>query len=28
VWFKATHPIGQQPEGAVLVPGSEKEVTE
>jgi len=25
VWFKATHPIGQQPEGAVLVPGSERD---
>jgi hypothetical protein len=24
VWFKATHPIGQQPEGAVMVPGSER----
>lgn len=28
-WFvKETHPIGQQPEGSVMVPGSEKEVTE
>jgi hypothetical protein len=24
VWFKATHPIGQQLEGAVMVPGSER----
>ena len=27
-WLKQTHPIGQQPEGSVMVPGSEKEVTE
>ena len=24
VWFKQTHPIGQQPEGSVMVPGSER----
>ena len=28
VWQKQTHPIGQQPEGSVLVPNSEREVTE
>lgn len=27
-WFRETHPIGQQPEGSVMVPGSEREVTE
>lgn len=27
-WQQSTHPIGSQPEGSVLVPGSEKEVTE
>lgn len=27
-WFKETHPIGQQPEGSVLVPGSEKTIDE
>ena len=27
-WRLKTHPIGLQPEGAVLVPGSEREVTE
>jgi hypothetical protein len=25
IWFRETHPIGQQPEGSVLVPGSERE---
>jgi hypothetical protein len=25
IYAKDTHPIGQQPEGAVLVPGSERE---
>jgi hypothetical protein len=24
-WLKQTHPVGQQPEGAVMVPGSERE---
>ena len=28
LFLQQTHPIGQQPEGAVMVPGSEKEVTE
>jgi hypothetical protein len=27
-YAKETHPIGQQPEGSVMVPGSEREVTE
>lgn len=25
VWYQYTHPIGSQPEGSVLVPGSERE---
>lgn len=25
LFFKQTHPVGQQPEGAILVPGSERE---
>jgi hypothetical protein len=28
VWQKETHPIGQQPEGSVLVPGSERSLEE
>jgi hypothetical protein len=28
VYIKQTHPIGQQPEGAVMVPGSEREASE
>jgi hypothetical protein len=24
VWFRERHPIGQQPEGSVMVPGSER----
>ena len=27
VYIRRTHPIGQQPDGSVLVPGSEREVT-
>jgi hypothetical protein len=27
-WRLKTHPIGQQPEGAVMVPGSERSATE
>ena len=27
-WNLETHPIGQQPEGSVMVPNSEREVTE
>lgn len=26
-WLKQTHPIGKQPEGSVMVPGSEREVS-
>lgn len=28
VWYQYTHPIGQQPEGSVMVPGSERNATE
>jgi hypothetical protein len=28
IYAKETYPIGQQPEGSVLVPGSEREVVE
>lgn len=28
VYFKQTHPIGSQPEGSVMVPGSERNATE
>lgn len=25
-WLKQTHPIGQQPEGSVMIPGSERDL--